>query len=100
MYSVIRENFYDPQKLSAGSKQMQEFHNLHASQPGYEGNIVVDLGGGHILVVTLWQSESQAHAARERLEPHIQRLLVPLMTKTSHLIGAGNVVVNDLPKAA
>ncbi len=100
MYSVIRENFYDPQKLPGAGKNMEEFHRLHASQPGYKGNIVVDLGGGHIVVVTLWESEAQAHAAREKLEPHIERLLVPLMARTSHLVGAGNVVVNDLPKAA
>ena len=66
---------------------------------GYRGNIVVDLGGGHMLVATLWDSESAAHAAREALEPDIQRLLVPLMTKPSHLVGAGQVMVNDVSRA-
>ncbi len=98
MYSVIRENYYDPAKLAGAGKQMQEFHSIHATQPGYRGNIVIDLGGGHMLIVTLWDSESSAHAARHALEPHIERLLVPLMAKPSHLLGAGNVVVNDVSK--
>lgn len=96
MYSVIRENFYDTQKLENSGKQMQEFHHIHAAQPGYRGNVVVDLSGGHMLIVTLWESESQAKAAREALEPYIQRLLVPLMARPSHLVGAGAVVVSDL----
>jgi len=75
MYSVVRENFYDSGKLSRADKEMKEFHSIHAAQPGYCGNIVVDLEGGHILIVTLWESESTAHAAREALEPDIQRLL-------------------------
>jgi hypothetical protein len=100
MYSVIRENFYDPGKLAGSGKQMQEFHEIHSAQPGYRGNVVIDLGSGHMLIVTLWESQSEAHAAREKLEPHIQRLLVPLMAKPSHLVGAGPIVVNDLLKAA
>src|SRR3954471_16844795 len=96
MYSVIRENFYDLAKLERAGKEMQEFQTIHAKQPGYRGNIVVDLGSGHMLIVTLWESEAQAHAARTALEPHIERLLVPLMAKPSHLLGAGQVVVNDV----
>jgi hypothetical protein len=57
------------------------------------------LGGGHRLIVTLWESESTAYAAREALEPDIQRLLVPLMTKPSHLVGTGHVMVNDVSRA-
>jgi hypothetical protein len=98
MYSVIRENFYDLQKLERAGKQMQEFQSVHAAQPGYHGNIVVDLGSGRMLIVTLWDSEAQAHAARTALEPHIERLLIPLMAKPSHLLGAGKVVVNDVTK--
>lgn len=100
MYSVIRENFYDTKKLAGAAKQMEEFNRIHISQPGYRGNFVVDLGAGHMLIVTLWESEKQAHVARETLEPDIRRLLVPLMAKPSHLVGAGPVVNEDLPKAA
>jgi hypothetical protein len=99
MYSVVRENFYDAGKLPRADDEMKEFHSIHAAQPGYRGNIVVDLGGAHMLIVNLWESESTAHAAREALEPDIQRLLVPLMTKPSHLVGAGQVMVNDVSRA-
>ena len=53
MYSVVRENFYDSGKLSRADKEVKEFQSIHAAQPGYCGNIVVDLGGGHMLIVTL-----------------------------------------------
>jgi hypothetical protein len=98
MYSVIRENFYDLGKLARAGKEMQEFQAIHAAQRGYRGNIVVDLGGGHMLILTLWQSESDAHLARQALEPDIERLLVPLMAKPSHLLGTGKVVVDDISR--
>jgi|SRR5580704_6666321 hypothetical protein len=46
MYSVVRENFYDSEKLSRADKEMKEFQSIHAVQLGYRGNIFVDLGGG------------------------------------------------------
>jgi len=79
---------------------MSEFNTRHAAQPGYDGTIIVDLSNGHMLIITLWKTEKQAHAARVALEPDIQRLLVPLMTRPSHLLGAGSVVVSDLTRAA
>lgn len=103
MYAVVRENFYDLPKLEQGRKEIDEFESRHAAEPGYRGNLVADLGSGHMLIVTLWDSEPAAHAARIALEPHIQRLLVPLMTRPSHLVGAGNVMREDLtrtPRAA
>ena len=100
MYAVIRDNQYDPVKLARSAKEMEEFNARHAAQPGYDGNLVIDLSNGHMLIVTLWKTEAQAHAARAALEPDIQRLLVPLMTRPSHLIGAGPVVVSDLKKSA
>ena len=100
MYAVIRDNQYDPKKLAQSAKEMEEFNAHHAAQPGYDGNMVVDLSNGHMLIVTLWQTEKQAHAARVALEPAIQRLLVPLMTRPSQLIGAGPVVVSDLTGSA
>jgi hypothetical protein len=100
MYAVIRDNQYDPKKLPQSAKEMSEFNAHHATQPGYDGNIVVDLSNGHMLIVTLWRTEKQAHAARIALEPDIQRLLVPLMTRPSQLVGAGPVVVADLANRA
>ena len=48
------------------TKEMKEFQSIHAAQPGYRGNIVVHLGGGHMLIVTLWESESTAHLRGRR----------------------------------
>src|ERR1051325_6450560 len=98
MYAVIRDNQYDPKKLAQSAKEMAEFNERHAAQPGYEGNLVVDLSNGHMLIVTLWKTEQQAHAARVALEGDIERLLVPLMTRPSELVCAGPVVVADLPR--
>lgn len=100
MYAVIRDNQYDLKKLAQSAKEMEEFNAHHAAQPGYKGNMVVDLSNGHMLIVTLWKTEKQAHAARTALEPAIVRLLVPLMTRPSQLTGAGPVVVSDLTKSA
>jgi hypothetical protein len=98
MYAVVRDNRYDMSKLARSSTQMKEFQERHAAQPGYEGNIVVDLGDGHMVILTLWRTEEEANAARAALEPEIERLLVPLMAAPSHLIGNGPVVVNDISK--
>ncbi len=100
MYAVIRDNQYDAKKLAQSANEMAEFNTRHAAQPGYDGTVIVDLSNGHMLIITLWKTEKQAHAARVALEPDIQRLLVPLMTRPSNLLGAGPVVVSDLTKAA
>jgi hypothetical protein len=96
MYAVVRENHYDLEKLARSGKKMAEFNTRHAAQPGYAGNMVVDVSNGRMVIVSLWETEAHAHAARAALEPDIQRLLVPVMTQPSHLIGAGNVPVSDL----
>jgi hypothetical protein len=76
-----------------------EFQVRHASQPGYQGNIVVDAGNGRVLTVTLWETQEHATAARSVLEPEVQRLLRPLMTAPSQVIGTGPVVATDLTRA-
>ncbi len=96
MYAVVRELFYDPEKLAKAAGQLEEFQKLHASQPGYIGSVTVDLGGGHRLALNLWQTEAQSIAGRDSLGAAVQRLLEPLMAKPSNLVGAGAVVENDL----
>ena len=96
MYAVVRRNTYDPEKLASGAAEMREFEALHAAEPGYIGNIVVDAGNSQHVLVTLWRSEEEAKAAIPRLVPHIQRLVEPLLAAPSELIGTGDVVVNDL----
>ena len=99
MYAVVRESIFDPSKLAQGSDQLAEFQVLRARQPGYQGNLVVDAGNGRLLTITLYGTEEQATAARAVLEPEAQRLLRPLMTAPSQVIGSGPVVVTDLTQA-
>ncbi len=98
MYAILRELFYDPAKLSKANEQLEEFQRLHASQPGYLGSITVDAGQGRQIVVNLWETEAQAFAGREALEPAVRRLIEPLLARPSQFIGAGLVTDNDIIK--
>jgi hypothetical protein len=96
MYAVVRNNLYVPARLAQGEAQMQAFQDLHARQPGYRGNLVIDAGGGRLITLTLWESREHADAAIPRLIPHIERLLEPMMAAESELVGTGEVIVDDL----
>ncbi len=100
MYAVLRLNSFDPDKLEKSGHQLEEFDRIHASQPGYAGSIVVDLGSGRRFMVNLWQSEHASKAAFERLMPEVDRLLTPLLSAPSEFIGAGPVIAEDLSEAA
>ena len=96
MYAVVRDLSYDPRKLAGAERQMAEFQELHASQPGYRGNLVVGVGNGRMLVVNLWESEDRARAALDVMVPAVQRLIEPLMTRPAELVGTGPVESTDL----
>ncbi len=96
MYVVVRELRYDPAKLSSAAGQLAEFQQLHASQPGYLGSLTVEAGLGRRIVVNVWQTEAQAFAGREALEPAVRRLIEPLLTAPAALLGAGPLLDNDL----
>jgi hypothetical protein len=96
MYAVLRLNSFDPDKLTQSPDQLEEFDRVHASQPGYAGSIVVDLGSGRRFVVNLWQNEHASKAAFQRLIPEVDRLLAPLLSEPSEFIGAGPVIAEDL----
>jgi hypothetical protein len=97
MYAIIRKNTYDPGKLAQAGPALAEFQALHAAQPGYLGSIDVDTGQGQRLIVNLWHTEQHARAGMTALIPHAQRLLGPLMTGPSELLGAGEAATTDLP---
>ena len=59
MYAVVRLNSFDPINL-AGSAALEQFDQIHRTQPGYVGTIVVDLQAGRRLVLNLWESERTA----------------------------------------
>jgi hypothetical protein len=100
MYAVLRLNSFAPDKLAESPDNLQEFDRIHASQPGYAGSIVVDLGSGRRFMVNLWQSEDASKAAFERLIPEVDRLLTPLLSAPSEFIGAGPVIAEDVREAA
>ena len=95
MHAVVRETHYAPDAPIAESREFKEFQELHASRPGYRGTIVVDTGNGRLLTLTLWDTADDMTAARKALEPVVERLLNPLMTAPSQLLGTGPVVVDD-----
>lgn len=96
MHAIVRINTLDKARLAGAAAELQVFNKLHASQPGYRGAFNVDLGSGRRLVVNLWESEAHATAALEALVPEVERVLRPLMTGPSQLIGTGQVLDTDL----
>ena len=100
MYAVFRENTYLTDLSLTEHPAFQEFHQAHADQPGYKGTVIADMGEGRFFSITLWQTEKDMHAARVFLGPVVQRLLGPLMTTPSKLLGTGRVVANDLEQLA
>jgi hypothetical protein len=96
MYAVVRELRYDPTKLASAPGQLEEFQQLHESQPGYLGSLTVEPGEGRRIVINLWQTEALAFAGREALEPAVHRLVQPLLAAPPELLGAGPVVDNDI----
>ncbi len=96
MYAVVRELYFDELKLAKSEAQLNEFQQMHKDQPGYIGNITVELAPGHQIVINLWQSESQSNAGREALIPIVQRLQEPMMVAPSRLLGAGPIIYTDI----
>jgi hypothetical protein len=96
MQAVVRRAHYDPAALRADPQPMVEFERVHAAQPGYAGNVVVDLGGGERILITLWEDEAAATAARTTIGPVVQELLTPVERAPSELLGAGPVLRSDL----
>jgi hypothetical protein len=99
MYAVVREATYDVEKKARASKQVDEFARIRAQQPGYRGVVTVDIGDGRTLTVALWETEAQSQAASGKITPEAERLMGPLWTSPSRVIGGGEVVYNDLTKS-
>jgi hypothetical protein len=95
MFAIVRLNSFDPIKLAA-SPALEQFDRIHRNQPGYVGTIVVDLQAGRRLVINLWESEDHSAAALSVVGPEVSRLLEPLMSQPSELVGAGTVISTDL----
>jgi hypothetical protein len=98
MYAIVRESEYDSNALEQGKDRLDEFQALHAAQPGYAGTVVVELSAGRWLTVNLWNKQEDARTALPVMVPAVERLLEPMMTRPSELIGAGPVLLTDLIK--
>lgn len=96
MHAIVRLNSNNPDKLATAGDRLKQFDKLHAAQPGYVGTVVVDLHEGHRLVLNLWESQEHSETALSILGPEVGRVLNPLMSKPSELIGAGTVLSTDL----
>lgn len=96
MFVVVRDNRFDPEKLVSGADLIEQFQTAHAAQSGYRGNLTIDAGNGRHLLVTLWDSEAKAQAARAALEPAIRDFVMPILAEPSKFIGSGEVVYDDL----
>ena len=70
MYAVVRLNSFDPIKL-AGSPALEQFDQIHRTQPGYVGTVVVDVRAGRRLVLNLWESEEDSAAALSVVGPEV-----------------------------
>ena len=99
MYAVVREATYDSKKKASASKQVEEFARIRAQQPGYRGVVTVDVGDGRTLTIALWESEEQSQAGSTKIAPEAERLMGPLWTAPSRVIGSGEVIYNDLVKS-
>ncbi len=96
MYAIVRLNTFDEHKLALAAPDLDQFARLHASQPGYAGSLTVALGQGRRLIINLWDSEQHAVTGLSNLRAQVGRVLEPLMTAPSQLLGAGPVVETDL----
>jgi len=96
MYAVVRETSYSPDKPIYEGQQFQQFQQEHSRLRGYQGTIVVEIGSGRFITLTLWQTLEDMTDAREAMGPVVERLLNPLMIAPAKLLGTGAVVVNDI----
>jgi hypothetical protein len=96
MHAVLRINTYDPAKLAEHPDQLAEFDRIHAARAGYLGTVEVDLGQGRRFVLNLWDTDENRQAALAALGPAVERLVNPLFSAPSELIGVGEVISTDL----
>jgi len=99
MFAIVRLNAFDRQRVAAARANLAEFDQLHSSQPGYAGSLTVELDDSKRMTINLWETEQDARAALQLLGPEVGRVLAPLTTAPSQLLGAGPVET-DLTVAA
>jgi hypothetical protein len=96
VYAIIRLNTFDPDKLASAAQDLADFDRIHAAQPGFRGSLLVSLDERRRLAVNLWDDSAASRVGLSVLGPHVARLLVPIMSEPSQLVGAGEVISMDL----
>ncbi len=96
MHAVVRETRYAPDQPIVETKEFREFQKEHADLDGYQGTVVVDVGGGRFITLTIWRTREDMNAARAAMGPVVGRTVEPLMSAPARLLGTGAVVVDDL----
>jgi hypothetical protein len=96
MFAVVREAIYDAERKANASQQVEEFARIRAQQPGYRGVVTVDAGDGRTLTIALWETEEQSRTGSATIAPEAERLMGPLWTTPSRVIGSGEVIYDDL----
>ncbi len=98
MFAAVREATFDPEKLARRKAQVDEFWRFRAQQPGYKGALTVEAGDGRAFIITLWETREQQQAAQAVLDPQARRLIEPLQSVPSRILGSGEVSYDDLTR--
>jgi hypothetical protein len=93
---VIRETTYPADKPLGHRPEFKAFQDAHAARPGYLGSIVTHLGNGRYVTMTLWDMAEHMDAARDAIGPAVKKLIEPIMTAPSKLLGTGEVAYADI----
>lgn len=96
MYTVVRETTYPADKPLAERPEFKAFQDAHAAQAGYRGTIVTHLGNGRHVTLTLWDTAEHMNAARDAIGPAVKRLIEPIMSAPTQLVGTGEVAYTDI----
>ena len=96
MFAVVRERAPGP---GLGSEQLAEFRRVRARQPGYRGIVEVAVDDGRVLILALWETEDQYHAARAAIDAAGRGLGGANWAGPPRAIGEGLVIYDDLTSA-
>ena len=83
-----------PEKLAAGSAQVQEFTAFFDLRPGCRGQLVVDAGEGRMLAMEVWESEAHCLASHDEVEREAGRSMHAILADGPQpgVLGTGEVV--------
>ena len=99
-WAIVRRISFQPDVELRTDPHIAEFQRVHAAQPGYRGNLIIDAGDNTQLTVTVWDTETDSNNARGALGSAIDQLVVPMLAKPAELLAAGAVLEDELTRSA